>query len=58
MQQVRLFPFLAASFVHHNFSREFFHDFFSFLKAGMMKEDLDQIALMGQEVHEAFYICC
>ena len=53
MQQVRLFPFLAASFVHHNFSREFFYDFFSFLKAGMMKEDPDQIAFMGQEVHKA-----
>ena len=50
MQQVRLFPYLAAAFVHHNFSRQFFNDFFDFLRAGMTKENPDRVALMGQEV--------
>ena len=39
MQQVRLFPYLAAAFVHHHFSRDFFNDFFKFLRAGLAKED-------------------
>ena len=39
MQQVRLFPYLAAAFVHHHFSRDFFNDFFNFLRAGLSKED-------------------
>ena len=39
MQQVRLFPYLAAAFVHHHFSRDFFNDFFTFLRAGLAKED-------------------
>ncbi len=51
MQQVRLFPFLAAAFVHHHFSRSFFQDFFQFLMAGMVKDDPEQLALMGQEIH-------
>lgn len=53
MQQVRLFPYLAACFVHHNFSREFFNDFFGFIQAGFgnADKDPDRLANMGQEIH-------
>lgn len=51
MQQVRLFPHLAAAFVHHHFSREFLANFFEFLQAGMVKDDPEKLALMGQEIH-------
>ena len=51
MQQIRLFPYLAASFIHHHFSRNFFENFHEFLMAGMVKENPEQIALMGQEIH-------
>lgn len=51
MQQVRLFPYLAAAFIHHHFSRSFFNDFFQFLQAGMIKDDPEKLALMGQEIH-------
>ena len=51
MQQVRLFPFLAAAYLHHHFSRDFADNFFQFLMAGMSKEDPEQLALMGQEIH-------
>ena len=51
MQQIRLFPFLAAAFVHHNFFRDFFNNFYQFLMAGMAKDDPEQVAVMGQEIH-------
>ena len=51
MQQIRLFPYLAASFIHHHFSREFFDNFHQFLMAGMTKENPEELALMGQEIH-------
>ena len=51
MQQIRLFPYLAASFIHHHFSRNFFENFHEFLMAGMAKENPEQVALMGQEIH-------
>ena len=52
MQQVRLFPYLAASFLHHHFSRDFANNFFQFLMAGMAGEaDPGQLAAMGQENH-------
>lgn len=51
MQQVRLFPYLAASYLHHHFSRVFADDFFNFLMAGVSKEDPELLASMGQEIH-------
>lgn len=51
MQQVRLFPYLAASFLHHHFSRDFADNFFQFIMAGMAREDPEQLAAMGQEIH-------
>ena len=53
MQQVRLFPYLAAAFVHHHFSRDFFNDFFKFLRAGLAKEDpgiIQSIFLLHQHL--------
>ena len=51
MQQVRLFPYLAASFLHHHFSRDFADNFFQFLMAGMARGDPEELAAMGQEIH-------
>ena len=51
MQQIRLFPYLAASFIHHHFSRNFFDNFHQFIMAGMTKENPEELALMGQEIH-------
>ena len=50
-QQCRLFPYLAASYVHHLFSMSFYDNFVEFNMTKMSGGDPDVIAAMGQEIH-------